>query len=208
MLLEHAAAGRFPDADGEIEVVGSPGGVADVLMAFTGHFVLAADIDPDAVLVRVPEGDLAAPTAPAFVSWVAQRIGSYPASHDALFVARAAPGDPLVGLRPVTDLDHPRVARAHRYRTDVRAFTTTDDTGLLVLGRGLLQRWEMGIEVVPEARSAGLGGRLADAARRLLPPGTPIWAQVAPGNAASLRAVTTGGFRAVGAEVLFPRSAP
>jgi hypothetical protein len=32
-----------------------------------------------------------------------------------------------------------------------------------------------------------------------------MWAQVAPGNAASLRAVIAAGFSPVAAEVLFPR---
>ena len=126
---------------------------------------------------------------------------------DVLLCAIADEGDPLVVLRPFTG-DHPRIDRAKRYRRDVRVWTTPEGDGMILLGRGLLQRWEFGFEVAPSARGTGLGGRLADAARRLLPTGTPIWAQVSPGNAASLRAVTTGGFRAVGAEVLFPRSAP
>ena len=52
----------------------------------------------------------------------------------------------------------------------------------------------------------GLGRRLVAAARGLVPDGDPLWAQVAPGNAASLRAVLGGGFVPVAAEVLFPRA--
>jgi hypothetical protein len=36
----------------------------------------------------------------------------------------------------------------------------------------------------------------------LLPAGEQVWAQVAPGNAASVRAALAAGFRPVGAEVL------
>jgi hypothetical protein len=40
---------------------------------------------------------------------------------------------------------------------------------------------------------------------RLAPRGEPLFAQVAPGNAASLRAFLAAGYRPVGAEVLFLR---
>ena len=45
-LLDDAAAGKFLPADGVIEVVPPPGGRADAIVALTGHFMLAADIDP------------------------------------------------------------------------------------------------------------------------------------------------------------------
>jgi RimJ/RimL family protein N-acetyltransferase len=47
---------------------------------------------------------------------------------------------------------------------------------------------------------------VARAAAGLVPAGEPLWAQVAPGNAASLRALAAAGFVPVAAEVLFPRS--
>src|SRR5207245_372679 len=84
------------------------------------------------------------------------------------------------------------------------SFAPAAGGGVLVLGRGLTNRWEMAYEVDEAARGRGLGRALATAARTLLPPGTPIWAQVAPGNAASLRATLAAGYTPVGAEVLFP----
>ncbi|HEV2894220.1 MAG TPA: class I SAM-dependent methyltransferase [Actinomycetota bacterium] len=45
----------------------------------------------------------------------------------------------------------------------------------------------------------------AGVARHLVPPGEVLFAQVAPGNAASLRVVEAAGFRPIGAEVLFHR---
>ena len=47
--------------------------------------------------------------------------------------------------------------------------------------------------------------RLAIAARGCVPEGEPLFAQVAPGNAASVRSVLAAGFRPIGSEVLFPR---
>ena len=61
------------------------------------------------------------------------------------------------------------------------------------------------MEVAPAHRGAGLGRRLIAAGRRLAPAGAPLFAQVSPGNAASLRAFLAAGFRPVGAEVLLLR---
>jgi hypothetical protein len=44
---------------------------------------------------------------------------------------------------------------------------------------------------------------VAAAARAVVPEGEPVWAQVAPGNAASMRSTAAAGFVPVGAEVLF-----
>ncbi len=43
---------------------------------------------------------------------------------------------------------------------------------------------------------------LARAARHLVPDGRPVWAQCAPGNASSLRALLAAGYTPVGSEVL------
>ena len=90
--------------------------------------------------------------------------------------------------------------RALRYRDNVRAWQTAG--GILALGRGVAGRWETAIEVDPQCRGAGLGRRLASAARHLVPDGEAVWAQIAPGNAASVRAFLQAGFRPIGAEVL------
>ena len=95
-----------------------------------------------------------------------------------------------------------------RYRHDLQVWTAEGGAGVLVLGRGLAGRREVAFEVDPARRNRGLGRRLVAAARHLTPPGEPLFAQVAPGNAASLRAVGAAGFRPVGAEVLFSRGHP
>jgi RimJ/RimL family protein N-acetyltransferase len=85
-------------------------------------------------------------------------------------------------------------------------WTIDDDTGVLVVGRGLCNRWEIGYEIAPDARGKGLGRRLVAAARGLVPSGEPLWAQIAPGNAASMRSTLAAGFVPVAAEVLFARA--
>ena len=66
----------------------------------------------------------------------------------------------------------------------------------------------MAIEVDPDQRGRGVGTRLAMAARHLVPGGAPLWAQIAPANAASVRAFLAAGFRPVGAEALLSRDQP
>jgi RimJ/RimL family protein N-acetyltransferase len=136
---------------------------------------------------------------------VCERLGARAASHDAVLVALSPESD-STGLVEAIDLsDHPRVQRALRYRRDVRAYATADGRGIVVLGRGITGRWEIAFEVDETARGAGFGRALAAAGVALLPAGTPVWAQVAPGNAASLRAVVAAGFRPVGSEILLVR---
>ena len=75
--------------------------------------------------------------------------------------------------------------------------------GILVVGRGMAERWEMAYEVAPRARGRGLGRRLAAAASSLVHDGEPVFAQVSPGNVASLRACLAAGYRPLASEVLF-----
>ena len=107
-------------------------------------------------------------------------------------------------LEEIEVREHPRVVRALRYRDDVRVWRTPGGAGHVIVGRGLAGRWETAFEVEPAARGHGLGRRLAIAATALVPAGEPVWAQVAPGNAASLRAVLAAGYQPVCGEVLLP----
>jgi GNAT superfamily N-acetyltransferase len=205
-LLEDAARGRPPAADGLVEVWPAPDGPVDAVLAFTAHHVVAAPVDPGLVAARLPDGDLSAPMSPAFLGWLGERLGSPPGSLDVVLAAGGLGGTPPLALRPGVGLDgHERVARAMRYRQDLRVWTDRDGAGLLVLGRGLAGRLEVAFEVDPARRNRGLGRLLAAAARHLTPPGQPLFAQVAAGNAASLRVVEAAGFRPLGAEVLFHR---
>jgi hypothetical protein len=69
------------------------------------------------------------------------------------------------------------------------------------IGRGGWPPADGGVLVLPppSPRSHGV---LGFAARHLVPHGELVWAQVAPGNAASVRAILAAGFAPVGAEAL------
>jgi GNAT superfamily N-acetyltransferase len=204
-LLHGAATGAPPAADGVVEVW-PPAGAVDAVLAFTAHHVVAAGVEPALVAGRLPEGDLTAPMSAGFLGWLGEQLGSLPGSLDVVLAARGLGGEPPLELRAGVDPDrHPRAARALRYRGDLEVWTSPDGAGVLVLGRGLAGRREVSFEVEPVRRNRGLGRLLVAAARHLTPPGEPLFAQVAPGNAASLRVVEAAGFRPIGAEVLFHR---
>src|SRR4029077_17774518 len=61
VALNDAAHGRSPPVDGRVDVVPSPGPPCDALVAFTGHYVLAADVDADEIAARWPAGYEVAP---------------------------------------------------------------------------------------------------------------------------------------------------
>ncbi len=207
-VLEDAAAGRFPLADGVTRVMPAPDGPVHAVLAFTAHHVVAADVDPDEVAAHLDPDDIAAPMSAPFLSWLGGRLGAVPGTLDVVLAARAGASAPPFPDE-IREIDpgpsRGRVGRALRYRSDVRAWATADGNGLLVLGRGLAGRWEASFEVTPGARGRGLGRTLAAVSMLAVPRGERVFMQVAPGNVASLRAVLGAGFRPIGAEVLFHR---
>ncbi|MFC9243386.1 GNAT family N-acetyltransferase [Streptomyces sp. NPDC057136] len=201
-VLAAAARGEFPPPDGSTTVVAQPGKRDAGVLALTAHSVVFTDEDPEWVrstLAATPGDPLAATMHPYFLSTLMARSGRGMNTIDLLTVADALPGGPGPGLREILDPDHPRVARAKKYRDEVRVWAA--DGGVVILGRGVAGRWEAGIEVDEAARGRRIGERLALAARRLVPD-TVVWAQQSPGNARSVRTFQAAGFRAVGAEAL------
>ncbi len=203
-LLQAAAYGRFPPPDGTLAVTSAPSPYRAAVIAFTAHTIVAADLPSDEIRACLPAGDLGAPMRPPFLTWLGQRLGVHPGMVDVTLahVGGIAGGAPLV--RHTGLASHPRVARAHRRRQHVVVYTDRQEHGLVTLGRGLVGRLELSLELVPTARGAGLGRAMIAAARALMPADEPVFAQVAPGNAQSLRAFLAAGFRPIGAEVLFP----
>jgi GNAT superfamily N-acetyltransferase len=199
-----AADGRLPPPDGQVEVRSGLSGRAAAVVAFPAHFYVLAPVDPRWVRETLPPGDYSAPLGARFLVALADRIGAHIGASDAVLAAFADGRDVGVDLREITDGSHPRIRRAHRYRDEVRAWRTNDGRGHVVLGRGLAGRWEVSFEVEPAARGRGLGRDLAAAALGLLPVGTPVFAQVSPGNSVSLRATLAAGYRPIGGEVLLP----
>ena len=199
-VLTDAAAGRFPAADGGVTILPPPSARDAGVINFTAHAVIFTEADPDWVARLLPPGEMSAPMSPPFLQALCQATNRRAGSIDVLCAARPLPGRPPVDLVPESDLTHPRIARAQDYRHDVRAWRA--DGGVVLLGRGVAGRWETAVEVDPARRNRGLGRALAKAARHLVPADEPLWAQVAPGNAASVRAFLAAGFVPVGAEVL------
>ena len=205
-ILRAAEQGTFPPPDLTVSVVPPPSDREYCVVSFTGHIVIAADVDPAWVAERVPPGDLCAPTNPPFLSALEELTGRRVSALDAMLLAPALTDEAertaaTAGLTELHDLDHPRVDRAWRYRDDVRVYVDAHE-GLVLTGRGLADRLECAIEVPPNARRQGHGRRLALASRALIPSTASIWAQVTPGNAASLRTFLAAGYKPIGSEAL------
>ncbi len=200
-ILDAAAAGVLPPADGGTTVVPQPSPRDAGVLSFTAHSVVFTDEDPDWVydtLRAIPCDPLCATMNARFLTALMDRTGREQETIDALLVAGPLPGRPELALTELTGPDHSRVAYARARRDEVRAWGV--DGGVLVLGRGVAGRLEVSVEVAEGARQRGLGRALVTAARRLA--GEPLWAQVAPGNARSVRAFQAAGYLPVGAEAL------
>jgi hypothetical protein len=202
-LMRSIADGEVPAVDRELTVVTPPDNRSVGVLAFAGHNVVSVDIAGDWVRSWLPEDDLSAPTQPPFLTVLAAATGRVPDNLDLVLVAPATGRLGGAELTELTEFVEPlprRLARALAQRIGVRAWRCPG--GLVTLGRGVAGRWEVSVEVDPALRGFGLGRGLFTAARGLLPVGEQLWAQVAPGNAASVRAALAAGFRPVGAEVL------
>ncbi|MFJ8362940.1 GNAT family N-acetyltransferase [Streptomyces sp. NPDC093984] len=200
-ILDAAARGVFPPPDGRTTVVPQPSPRDAGVVAFTAHSVVFTDEDPRWVRETLRRADcdpLAATMNARFLAALMERTGRGAETIDALLVAAPLPGEPSLALEEIKEPDHPRVVYARRRRDDVRAWAA--DGGVLVLGRGVAGRLEVSVEVEEGVRQRGLGRRLVGAARQLA--AEPVWAQIAPGNARSVRAFQAAGYLPVGAEAL------
>jgi GNAT superfamily N-acetyltransferase len=226
VLLGEAAAGRFPPPDGSVTILPQPSARDAGVISFTAHSVIFIDADPEWVRAQLTPGDLSSPLLPPFLHAICAHTGRRVNNIDLLCLATPLPGPPSLALTPLPSpaaaepaLPPPaaaatggaaRLGRALRYRDDVRGWETPG--GIVLLGRGVAGRWEVSVEVEPRHRGQGLGRDLVTAARHLVPDGEPLWAQIAPGNAASVRAFLAAGYKPVGAEALLPldraRTAP
>lgn len=195
--LVDAAAGRFPAVDGRVEVHAPVPGDHHAVVEFTGHSFVLTDRDPQELLRRGADG-FGGASHPDVLRWLAGPRGEI-GTHDAVLVAVGTGGGDLPER---TDLErHPRVVRSRVHRRDVRIFG--DDDGLVTLGTGLVGRLELSVELLdPPAPNRRRGRELITDGLAMVPDGSLVWAQVAPGNAASLRAFLGAGFEPIGAETL------
>lgn len=219
-LLVRAAAGQPPPADGGLEVLPPIRAGEAAVLGFYAHHVVVADLDPEWVRAQPGAGDLSERFCPPFLSALSAKLARRASAIDAVYAAWDGRVQQVMpDLIEVMERSHPRVARALRYRDDVRVWRTTGPGpgGLVLLGRGLAGRIETAVEVDAAAQGRGLGRTLFAAARTLigdyaaalgLPPRQPVWAQVAPANVPSVRALMAPGFVPIGAEALFVTQVP
>ncbi|MEU0057162.1 GNAT family N-acetyltransferase [Streptomyces sp. NPDC006334] len=206
-ILDAAARGVFPPPDGGTTVVPQHSARDAGVLCFTAHSVVFTDEDPRWVRETLAALDcdaLAATMNPLFLAAFMERTGRACDTVDALFVGPPLPGEPALALKEIEDASHPRVRYARRRRDDVRVWSA--DGGMLAMGRGVGGRLEVSVEVNTvdpanaDARRRGLGRALVTAARQIA--GEPLWAQIAPGNARSMRAFQAAGYVPVGSEAL------
>ncbi|MFI7404983.1 GNAT family N-acetyltransferase [Streptomyces sp. NPDC049541] len=200
-ILDAAACGVFPPADGRTTVLPQACDRDAGVLSFTAHSVVFTDEDPRWVydtLAATRCDALAATMNPLFLAAFIERTGRTSETIDAMLVGSPLPGRPPLSLTEIEDGDHPRIVYARRRRDEVRAWEA--DGGVLVLGRGVAGRLEVSVEVDEGVRHRGLGRAMVTAARHLAT--EPLWAQVSPGNARSMRTFQAAGYRPVGSEAL------
>ena len=196
-VLAQAVAGRFPLADANAEIVAPSDDGREAVLALTAHAFVATALPAREVLARQIDG-LGRAVEPEFLLWLAGR-GGFVGSHDVV-VGRLAAGGSADLVATDRLADHTRVRLARSRRADVRVFE--DPVGLVTVGRNAFGWLEMSVEVSPELRSAGHGRRLIRKALHVPASGEPLFAHIAPGNAASLRAFLAAGFRPLGSIVM------
>ncbi len=194
-LLAAATSARFPPIDGEVEFVPPDDAGTCAAVEFTGHAIALTVRDPATLLAQGADGfgGMSHPAVVAAMAGDDYHVGT----HDA-FLLSFGTGQPMLDERDDLD-EHPRVQRARHHRREVRVLG--DDAGLVTLGRGLVDRIELSIERFADA-PPGTGTHLIAGGLGAVPEGQPVWAQVAPGNAASLRAFLRAGFTPIGSEIL------
>ncbi len=202
-IMLDAANGRPPTPDCSVELLPPPPCPVHAVLAFTAHSYVAAPVEPERLRAHLRPDYPGAATEPAFLVWLAGELDRRAGQLDMVLAASHLDGPPPLDLERRDDLAaHPRLARANRYRDQLRVFADRDGGGVLLLGRGLAGRWEVAFEVERDRRDRGLGRALAIAARHLVPRDQPLFAQVTPGNVASVRVLLAAGYAPIASEVL------
>lgn len=194
-LIRAAFHGTFPPADGGVTVLGPPSDSHETVLAFTGHAAVATALAPQTVTAQHPDG-FGGAVAPGFLVWLAGEHGRI-GTLDVVMVA-AGLGNATLPPRDDTDA-HPRVQHARSLRDAVAVYG--DERGIVTLGSGIGGIAEISVEVEPHRRNAGVGRSLITDARGLMGHDEVVVAEIAPGNAQSLRAFLACGFTPIGAAV-------
>jgi GNAT superfamily N-acetyltransferase len=211
-LIQDAARGVFPAADGGWRRVPPWRPGLEAIVAFTGHAALAiADDVTDARLARLGVNGYGGAHDPRVIADLAGP-GGWIDSLDLLMVLRGTGGKPrLVQPRLVQRPDlagHPRVGFSRAVRDDPRiwGYPDTDCASLVVISTGIAGLTEIGFELDERLRGRGAGTTLVADALTVIPADRLVLAAVAPGNAASVRVLARSGFRPIGSVQLFRRA--
>ena len=184
----------------------------EAVVAFTGHavFATAPDITDDRLASLGADG-FGGAHDPRLITALAGPEGWI----DALDMLMAGRGTGRAGLPPRLvdrpDLStHPRAVFASGIRDAPRVLGYPDPhrADLAIISRGIAGLTELSFELEPGRRGQGGGAGLAADALSVVPAGQLVVAAVAPGNAASVRALLTAGFVPLGSLQLFRRADP
>lgn len=209
-LIAAATAGRYPAADGSWRRVPPWRPGVEAIFAFTGHAVLAVAPDiPDELLVSLGADGFGGAHDPRLIAALAGPDG-WIDSLDILLAGRGS-GHPGVPAQLVDRPDlatHSRAAFAARFRDQPRLMGYDDRrrSALAVISRGIAGLTELSFELEPGRRGQGGGTGLVRDALSAIPSGQLVLAAVAPGNAASVRALLAAGFIPLGSLQLFRRA--
>lgn len=209
-LIAAAAADRFPDPDGGWRRVPPWRPGLEAILAFTGHAVFALRPDiPDRLLVSLGADGFGGAHDPRLITTLAGADGWI----DSLDMLMATPGTGRTGIAPRLidrpDLaTHPRARFAAGIRDHPRLMGYPDPhrSALAVVSRGIAGLTEVSFELEPSHRGACGGAELVRDALSAIPAGQLAVAAVAPGNAASVRALLSAGFVPLGSLQLFRRA--
>lgn len=197
-VMRDVARGCFPPVDGVAEVVPPDPAGTHAVVDFTGHSFILTDLVATQLTRFQPNG-FGAAMQPRLLTRLAGPTGVI-GTVDLVMVARRSRTHSYP-LPRRTDLDeHPRVQRARHHRQDVVAYG--DERGLACIGNGLVGRREIAIELTGAAPAQGSGRDVLRAALEHVPDGEFVFAQVSPGNAASIRMFLACGFVPIGGEVI------
>jgi hypothetical protein len=207
-LIAAAAAGRFPDPDGGWRRVPPWRPDLEAVISFTGHavFAVAPDISNHWLAALGADG-FGGAHDPRLIAALAGP-GGWIDCLDMLMAgqgtARAPP--PLID-RPDLAVQ-PRAQFAARIRSHPRVLGYPDPgrSALAIISHGIAGLTELSFELEPGRRGRGGGSQLAADALSMVPAGQLAVAAVAPGNAASVRALLAAGFLPLGSVQLFRRA--